>query len=200
MRTFLRGAETLYSQSQPEESGEKQSGEDCPGEDVPDPFRDVGFGHLDGDGDFPGDSDDFLFFGDFCRDGKGGAFVLDAVAKVAAGDGGGGCGKGSLDCGCRVGRGDDDRLNRKGRGDDGVAYGQGASDGGCVVNCDCDDSRTARYDHDRDEDEKMPEDSFHSEICALCIVNCSILNFREKDSHSSPYIFCCKESACAVRL
>lgn len=135
--------ETLHSKPQPEKGGKEEGDEDGPGEDVPDPFRDVGFGHLDGDWDFPGDSDDFLLFGDFCRDGKGGAFVLDAVAEVAAGDCGGGCGKGSLDCGCRVGRGDDDRLNRKWRGDDGVANGQGASDGGCVVNGNCDDARAA---------------------------------------------------------
>ncbi len=135
--------ETLHSKPQPDGGGKEEGDEDGPGEDVPDPFRNVRLGHLDGDGDFLGDSDDFLFFGDFCRNGKGSAFVLDAVAEVAAGDCGGGCGKGSLDCGCRVGLGDDDRLNRKWRGDDGVADGQGASDGGCVVDGNCDNARAA---------------------------------------------------------
>lgn len=69
-------------QSQPEEGGKEKGDEDGPDEDVPDPFRNVRLGHLDGDGDFPGDSDDFLLFGDFCRDGNGGAFILDAVAEV----------------------------------------------------------------------------------------------------------------------
>lgn len=140
----------LYSKPQPEKGGEEEGDEDGPGEDVPDPFRDVRLGHLDGDGDFPGDSDDFLFFGDFCRDGKGRAFVLDAVEEVAAGDCGGGCGKGSLDGGCRVGSGDDDGLDRKRRGDDGVADGLDAGDGGCVVDGNRDDSRAAGGDGHED--------------------------------------------------
>ena len=60
--------ETLHSKPQPEKGGEEEGDEDGPGEYVPDPFRNVRLGHLDGDGYFPGDSDDFLFFGDFCRD------------------------------------------------------------------------------------------------------------------------------------
>ena len=120
-----------------------KGGEDGPGEDVPCPFRDVGLGNLDGDGDFPGDGDCFLLFGNLCWDGERGALVLDAVVEMAGGDGGGGGGKGGLDGGCRVGSGDDNGLDRKRRGDDGVADGLDAGDGGCVVDGNRDDSRAA---------------------------------------------------------
>lgn len=135
--------ETLRSEPQPDGGGEEEGGEDCPGEDVPCPFRNVGLGDFDGDGDFLGDLDDFLFFRNLGGDGEGGALVLYGVAEVAGGDGGGGCGKGGLDGGCRVGRGDDDRLDRKRGGDDGVADGHGAGHGCRVMDGDRDDARAA---------------------------------------------------------
>ena len=131
------------SEPQPDGGGEEEGDEDCPDEDVPCPFRDVGLGDFDGDGDFLGDGYDFLPFGNLGWDGKGGAFVLNGVAEVASGEGGRGCGKGGLDGGRCVGRGDDDGLDRKGRGDDGVADGHGAGDGHRVVDGDRDDARAA---------------------------------------------------------
>lgn len=51
------------SEPQPDGGDEKEGDEGCPDEDVPGPFRYVGLGDFDGDGDFLGDGYDFLSFG-----------------------------------------------------------------------------------------------------------------------------------------
>lgn len=157
------------SEPQPDGGGEEEGDEGCPDEDVPCPFRDVGPGDFDRDGDFLGDLDDFLFFGKLGGDGEGGALVLDGVAEVSGGEGGGrGC-KGGLDGGRRVGRGDDDGLDRKRSGYDGVADGHGACDGRRVVDGDSDYARAARCGHERCE-EGICKDFSHCEISGICTI------------------------------
>ena len=58
----------LFAKKQQNYSYEGEGGYGSPGDDPVDPSRDVGFGNLDGDGDFLDFADDFLFLRDFGGD------------------------------------------------------------------------------------------------------------------------------------